>query len=211
LDEAQLQLVELIKSRTSVPIITVLVEGRPRIIRRIVDLSSAIVMMYLPGMEGGQALVDVLFGDYNPSGRLPITYPKYNHHLSTYDYKWTEVKGGNTIDVEFEFGHGLSYTTFSYSDLNVPSKINWDDQIVITLNVRNTGLRQGDHSILLYVSDLYRTITPPQKQIQFSLDRHDLSFIGIDLTRQTEPGLFTVTVGNLSANFTLVGEDQPSS
>ncbi|CAF1192726.1 unnamed protein product [Adineta steineri] len=227
LDEAQLQLVELIKSRTSVPIITVLVEGRPRIIRRIVDLSSAIVMMYLPGMEGGQALVDVLFGDYNPSGRLPITYPKYNHHLSTYDYKWTEVKSGNNIDVEFEFGHGLSYTTFSYSDLNVPSEINWNDQIIITLNVRNTGSRQGDHSILLYVSDLYRTVTPPnkelkgyqklsfapneQKQIQFTLDRHDLSFIGIDLTRQTEPGLFTVTVGNLSANFTLVGEDQPGS
>ncbi|CAF0977862.1 unnamed protein product [Adineta steineri] len=227
LDEAQLQLVEEIKKRTSVPIITVLAEGRPRIIRRIVDLSSAIVMMYLPGMEGGQALVDVLFGDYNPSGRLPITYPKYNHHLSTYDYKWTEVKGGNTIDVEFEFGHGLSYTTFSYSDLNVPSKINWNDQIIITLNVRNTGLRQGDHTILLYVSDLYRTITPPnkelkgyqklsfepneQKQIQFTLDRHDLSFIGIDLTRQTEPGLFTITVGNLSANFTLVGEDQPGS
>ncbi|CAF1467792.1 unnamed protein product [Adineta steineri] len=227
LDEAQLQLVEEIKKRTSVPIITVLAEGRPRIIRRIVDLSSAIVMMYLPGMEGGQALVDVLFGDYNPSGRLPITYPKYNHHLSTYDYKWTEVKGGNAIDVEFEFGHGLSYTTFSYSDLNVPSKINWNDQIIITLTVRNTGSRQGDHSILLYVSDLYRTITPPnkelkgyqklsfgpneQKQIQFTLDRHDLSFIGIDLTRQTEPGLFTVTVGNLSANFTLIGEDQPGS
>ncbi|CAF4395350.1 unnamed protein product, partial [Adineta steineri] len=148
LDEAQLQLVEEIKKRTSVPIITVLVEGRPRIIRRIVDLSSAIVMMYLPGMEGGQALVDVLFGDYNPSGRLPITYPKYNHHLSTYDYKWTEVKSGNNIDVEVEFGHGLSYTTFSYSDLNVPSEINWNDQIIITLNVRNTGSRQGDHSIL---------------------------------------------------------------
>ncbi|CAF4175645.1 unnamed protein product, partial [Adineta steineri] len=122
---------------------------------------------------------------------------------------------------------GLSYTTFSYSDLNVPSKINWNDQIIITLNVRNTGSRQGDHSTLLYVSDLYRTITPPnkelkgytklsfepneQKQIQFTLDRHDLSFIGIDLTRQTEPGLFTVTVGNLSANFTLVGEHQPDS
>ncbi|CAF4140124.1 unnamed protein product, partial [Adineta steineri] len=123
--------------------------------------------------------------------------------------------------------HGLSYTTFSYSDLNVPSKINWNDQIIITLNVRNTGSRQGDHSILLYVSDLYRTVTPPnkelkgyqklsfapneQKQIQFTLDRHDLSFIRIDLTRQTEPGLFTVTVGNLSANFTLVGEDQSGS
>ncbi|UJR37352.1 hypothetical protein I4U23_030060 [Adineta vaga] len=220
LDEAQLQLVEKIRNRTQIPIITVLVEGRPRIIRRIVDLSSAILMMYLPGMEGGQALVDILFGDYNPSGRLPITYPKYNHHLSTYDYKWTEVKIGNSLDVEFEFGHGLSYTTFDYSNLNVPSTMSWDDQLNITLTVRNSGTKTGDHTILLYVSDIYRTVTPPnkelkgytklsfsageQKQIQFTLNRQDLSFIGIDLTRQTETGVFQVAVGSLSANFTLI-------
>jgi beta-glucosidase len=227
LDDAQLRLVEQIRNRTQVPIITVLVEGRPRIIRRIVDQSSAILMMYLPGMEGGQALVDVLFGDYNPSGRLPITYPKYNHRLSTYDYKWCEVQLDNAIDVEFEFGYGLSYTTFDYSNLNVLSTVKWDDQLTITLIVRNSGSRQGDHSVLLYISDLYRSVTPPnkelkgytklslqpneQKQVQFTLNRTDLSFIGIDLTRQTEPGLFTVTVGNLKANFTLLAGDQPAT
>ncbi|CAF1005287.1 unnamed protein product [Rotaria sordida] len=225
LDNAQLQLVEQIRNRTQVPIIIVLVQGRPRIIRRIVDMSSAILTMYLPGMEGGQALVDVLFGDYNPSGRLPITYPKYNHHLSTYDYKWSEADFGNYIDVEFEFGHGLSYTTFDYSNLNVPPTLNWNDQLIITLSVRNSGSRQSDHTVLLYISDLYRSITPPnkelkgytklslqageQKAVQFTLNRHDLSFIGIDLTRQTEPGLFIVTVGNLRANFTLIGGDGP--
>ena len=177
--------------------------------------------------NSGQALVDVLFGDYNPSGRLPITYPKYNHHLSTYDYKWSEIQIENTIDVEFEFGYGLSYTTFDYSNLNVPSTLQWNDQLTITLNVRNNGSRAGDHSVLLYISDLYRTVTPPnkelkgytklslqpneQKQVQFTLNRTDLSFIGIDLTRQTEPGRFTATVGNLKANFTLLADEQPTT
>ena len=162
-------------------------------------------------------------GDYNPSGRLPITYPKYPHLLTTYDYKWTENELGNNIDVEFEFGHGLSYTTFSYSDLKVPLTFNWNEQLNITLNVRNTGLKQGDHTILLFISDLYRSITPPnkelkaytkisldpnqQQQIQFTLDQHDLSFISLNLTRITEPGLFTIIVGNLQANVTLLSED----
>jgi len=178
-------------------------------------------------LNSGQALVDVLFGDYNPSGRLPITYPKYNHRLSTYDYKWCEVQLDNAIDVEFEFGHGLSYTTFVYSNLNVPSTLKWNDQLNITLNVRNNGSRQGDHTVLLFVSDIYRSVTPPnkelkgftklslnpgdQEQVQFTLNQNDLSFIGLNLTRQTEPGLFTVTVGNLQADFTLLAEDLSST
>lgn len=161
-----------------------------------------------------------MLGDYNPSGRLPITYPKYPHLLTTYDYKWSENELGNSIDVEFEFGHGLSYTTFIYSDLKVPLTFNWNEQLNITLNVRNNGSRQGDHTILLFISDLYRSITPPnkelkaytkisldpnqQQQIQFTLNRNDLSFIGLNLTRITESGLFTATVGDLQANFTLL-------
>ena len=168
----------------------------------------------------------MLLGDFNPSGRLPITYPKYNHRLSSYDYKWSEVTQGNTIDVQFEFGHGLSYTTFEYSNLQLPSTLEWDDQLTIQLTVRNSGTRHGDHTILLYVSDLYRTVTPPnkelksytkvsiepkeQRQVQFTLNRTDLSFIGIDLTRQSEPGVFNVTVGNLHASFTLRPRNQSS-
>lgn len=171
-------------------------------------------------MSRGRALVDVLFGDYNPSGRLPITYPRFSHRLTNYDYKWSEIAEGNSVDVEFEFGHGLSYTTFDYSNLSVPLTMNWDDQLTVTLTVRNSGSRAGDHTILLYVSDLYRTITPPnkelkgytklsfqpneQKPVQFQLSRNDLSFIGLDMTRQAEAGLFTVTVGNLQSNFTLL-------
>ena len=147
--------------------------------------------------------------------------------MSTYDYKWTEVEIGNTIDAEFEFGSGLSYTTFDYSNLSVPSIVQWNDRITVTLNIRNNGTRQGDHTVLLYVSDVYRSVTPPnkelkgytklslqageQKEVQFSLGRIDLSFIGIDLSRQTEAGLFTVAVGPLKSNFTLGAADQPVS
>ena len=240
LDDAQLQLVEQLRNRTNKPIITVLVQGRPRIIRRIVDLSSAIILMFLPGMEGfvshlifssmisflfdlrGQALVDVLFGKYNPSGRLPITYPKYNHRLSTYDYKWIENSLDNTIDVEFEFGHGLSYTTFAYSNLTLSpsSSLPWNEQLSITINVKNIGRVSGDHTVLLFVTDAYRSITPPNKElkgyqkltlepdeqrnIQFQLNRTDLSFIGLNNTRQSEPGLFIITIDDLQANFTLL-------
>lgn len=176
----------------------------------------------------GQALVDVLFGKYNPSGRLPITYPKYNHRLSTYDYKWTENSLGNTIDVEFEFGHGLSYTTFAYSNLTLSpdSSLPWNEQLFINLNVKNVGSVLGDHTVLLFVTDAYRSITPPNKElkgyqkltlapdeersIQFQLNRTDLSFIGLNNTRQSEPGLFTVTIGNLQSNFTLLPEKDNS-
>jgi beta-glucosidase len=168
----------------------------------------------------------VLFGKYNPSGRLPITYPKYNHHLSTYDYKWIEISVGNNIDVEFEFGHGLSYTTFAYSNLSLsptPS-LPWNDQLSITLEVRNTGSILGDHTVLLFTTDVYRSITPPnkelkgyykltlmpgeQRKVEFQLNRTDLSFIGLDNTRQTEPGLFTVIIGDLRASFTLLAVDK---
>ena len=176
-----------------------------------------------PVSNSGRALADVLFGDYNPSGRLPITYPKYNQHLTTYDFKWPEINSGNYVDVEFEFGHGLSYTTFDYTNLNVPSILYWDDQLKISLEVRNSGSRQGDHTVLLYVSDDYRSVTPPNKelksytklslspneqtQVQFTLDRTDLSFIGIDLIRRTESGVFTIRVGGLEAKFTLLADN----
>lgn len=157
---------------------------------------------------------------------MPITYPTYNHHLSSYDYKWSEITHGNTIDGQFEFGHGLSYTTFAYSNLQLPCTLEWNDQLTMQLTVRNSGTRQGDHTILLYVSDLYRTVAPPneelktytkvslepkqQSQVQFTLNRTDLSFIGFDLIRQTEPGAFNVTVGNIHATFTLRPRNQSS-
>ena len=188
---------------------------------------SSFILCFSVGIRG-QALVDVLFGKYNPSGRLPITYPKYNHRLSTYDYKWAENSLGNTIDVEFEFGHGLSYATFAYSNLTLSpaSSLPWNEQLFITVAVKNVGSVLGDHTVLLFITDVYRSITPPNKElkgyqkltlapdeerrIQFQLNRTDLSFIGLNNIRQTEPGLFIVTIGNLQANFTLLPEKDNS-
>src|SRR6266446_4266870 len=108
---------------TKKPVILLLTEGRPRIISRIADAANAIVMAYNPGNEGGQAIADILFGDVNPSGKLPITYPRSPNRLFTYDHKVFEGEDGGEGKAmpppQFEFGSGLSYTSFSYSDLRV--------------------------------------------------------------------------------------------
>ncbi len=108
---------------TKKPVILLLTEGRPRIISRIADPANAIVMAYNPSNEGGQAIADVLFGDVNPSGKLPITYPRSANRLFTYDHKVFEGEDGGEGKAmpapQFEFGSGLSYTSFSYSDLRV--------------------------------------------------------------------------------------------
>src|SRR5258708_652625 len=125
------------------PVILVLTEGRPRIINRIVESAKAIVMAYNPSNEGGQAIADILFGDVNPSGRLPITYPPSTELLFTYDHKmfsgedWGEGKA--MAAPQFEFGSGLSYTTFSYSDLHVaPSTASGCQTILLDVAVNNT-------------------------------------------------------------------------
>ena len=107
--------------------VLVLVEGRPRIINRIVDKAGAILMAYNPGNEGGQAVADVLFGDFNPSGKLPFTYPRTPNGLITYDHKAFETEdtafGNMAFTPQFEFGQGLSYTTFGYSDLRLGQRL----------------------------------------------------------------------------------------
>ena len=125
LGEPQLRLAEAIQA-TGKPVVLVLVEGRPRIINRIVDRAGAVLMAYNPGNEGGQAVADVLFGDVNPSGKLPFTYPRTPNGLITYDHKPFETEntafGNMAFKPQFEFGQGLSYTTFAYSDLRLGQK-----------------------------------------------------------------------------------------
>ncbi|MCG8608116.1 glycoside hydrolase family 3 C-terminal domain-containing protein, partial [bacterium] len=113
LPAAQLELIHAIQ-KTDTPVILVLVEGRPRLITPVVKESEAILLAYLPGPEGGQAIADVLFGDYNPCGRLPFTYPRHPNDLVCYDHKPIEMDVSNKLDPLWEFGHGLSYTTFFY-------------------------------------------------------------------------------------------------
>jgi beta-glucosidase len=219
----QLKLAEAIQA-TGKPVILVLVEGRPRIINRLVDKSSAILMAYNPGMEGGQAIADVLFGDFNPSGKLPFTYPRTPNGLITYDHKSFETEdtafGNVAFKPQFEFGEGLSYTNFAYRDLRLSQKeISANGDLTVNVTVTNTGDRAGKEVVQLYVRDLVASLSPAVKRLKrfakvylepgqsrsltFKLSRHDLSFIGSDNKPVAEPGDFDVMVGGLSDRFTL--------
>ena len=214
LDEAQLKLVKAL-AKTDAAIVLVLIEGRPRIIRQIVDDVDAIVMGYLPGQEGGVAISDVIFGDVNPSGKLPFTYPKYVGDFTLYDHKKSEK-----YEPQWPFGHGLSFTTFEYSNLKLGStKISKSDSLKVSVNVRNTGKRAGKEIVQLYLQDVVATVTPSvrrlkrftkvslepgqTKTVTFTLNPEDLSFIGRENKPVIEPGDFKIKIAELTADFTV--------
>ena len=223
LGEPQLKLAEAMIA-TGKPVVLVLVEGRPRIINRIADRVPAIVMAYNPSNEGGTAIADVLFGDVNPSGKLPFTYPRTPNGLINYDHKPFETEntafGNLAFKPQFGFGFGLSYTTFAYKDLRIDKPIITDkDELTINVTVTNTGSRAGKEVVQLYVSDLVASISPPNRRLRrfakvelapnesrtltFKLRRDDLSFIGADNKPVVEPGEFEVKIADLSQRFTL--------
>jgi len=221
--EPQMKLAEALKA-TGKPIVLVLVEGRPRIINRIADNASAILMAYNPSHEGGTAIADVLFGDVNPSGKLPFTYPRTPNGLINYDHKPFETEntafGNMAFNPQFQFGDGLSYTTFTYSDLRLGKQtISMNEELPVSVTVTNSGPRAGKEAVLVYVSDLVASISPPGKRLRrfakislepgksrtltFKLRAEDLSFIGADNKPVVEPGEFDVKIGNLTQRFTL--------
>ncbi len=207
-------------AKTGKPVILVLNEGRPRVFSDIEPLTKGVIDMYLPGSYGGLALADILYGDVNPSGRLPFTYPKYTNLLTTYDYKPCENRAtmngtyfyaaDNTV--QYSFGTGLSYTTFEYSDLTV-NKTHFmpSDDLVFTVNVKNTGKVAGKDAVLLFTSEAVASITPDNRRLRafekielapgetktvtFKVKASDLAFIGMDNKWHLEKGLFTVHVG----------------
>lgn len=219
LPAAQMTLAEeLIK--TGKPVVLVLIEGRPRIIRPIVDDIPAIVMGYLPGPQGSRAIADIIFGDVNPSGKLPFTYPKYPNSLLCYDHKHSESFDQNQFEPQFPFGFGLSYTQFTYSNLMIDKKtLHRGDTLAVRVTVTNSGKIPGKEVVHLFISDLVRSVTPPVRQLRgftkvylqpgqsktvsFQLTQGDLSFIGRDLKRITEPGEFMVMVADLQKKFVL--------
>jgi len=219
LDEAQRTLLHEL-ARTGKPVVTVLVEGRPRVLRNVAEESRAILLAMTPGVEGGRAIAEVLFGEVNPSGKLPFTYPKTPNGFTTYDHKPLEDTHDNPFWREFEFGHGLSYTTFAYSDLKVSAKrMRRGGTLEISVTVRNTGARAGQEVVQLYVSDLYRSVSPPVRELKgfakvalgpgesravsFTLREADLAFVGLDNRWAAEAGAFRVRVANLSDEFVL--------
>jgi beta-glucosidase len=222
LPDAQIRLAQKVLE-SGKPVILVLTEGRPRTIRPIVEGTRAIVMAYNPGNEGGQAIADILVGDVNPSGKLPITYPRYADMLFTYDHKTLEGDEGAAAPLyapQFEFGYGLSYTNYAYSDLQVtvtPPATAGAQKIQVAVTVKNTGDRSGKEVVQLYLNEQAASITPPLKRLKrfakmqlqpgesrrytFELGPEDLSFINAENKRVVEPGLFNVQIGGLKQTF----------
>jgi beta-glucosidase len=223
LPEPQLRLVEAIQA-TGTPVVLVLVEGRPRIVSRVAERACGVVMAYWPGMHGGDAIADVLFGDVNPSGRLPFTYPRHPNHLVTYDHVLTETLGAgmdrrpDAFNPQWEFGHGLSYTTFAYSDLRVDKdELAPGDSLSVEVTVANTGARAGQETVLLFTRQHFASVTPPVRRlrafqkvdlepgasrtIKFRLSTDDLRFTSRDGRPTLEPGTFDVMAGGLKATF----------
>ncbi len=214
------------------PVVLVLNEGRPRLITEIEREMTGIIQTYLPGNFGGDALADILFGKVNPSGRLPYTYPMYANTLVTYDHKPSEnqAKMSGMYDyesdyaVQYPFGFGLSYTTFSYDDLTLnSSEIDASGSIEVSVKVKNTGKMEGKEVVQLFTSDLYASITPDNKRLRgfekvslkpgeertvsFSLTARDVAFVAKSLNWKVEKGEYEVSVGGLKKKFS-ISEDK---
>ena len=219
LPEAQLNYAKKLIA-TGKPVVLVMVEGRPRLITKIFNDVKGALIAFLPGMEGGNAIADVLFGDVNPSGKLPISYPKYPNAIVHYDYKPIENFAENKYDPLLPFGFGLSYTKFSYSNLKLSkTEMTEDDEILVSVDVKNEGSIKGKEAVLMYITDVYGQVSRPNKQLKgfekielnpgetktvtFKINKDHLSFIGINNKRIIEPGEFIVTIGDLKSTFYL--------
>ena len=217
---------ELVKglAKTGKPVVMVLNEGRPRIINDIEPLAKAVVDIMLPGNYGGDALASLISGKENFSGRLPFTYSKYVNSLHTYDYKVSEnvqtmdglYNYDATMDVQWPFGAGLSYTSFEYSGLKSisPVQFNADDMLTFEVTVKNTGSVKGKEAVLMFSSDIIASKVPDVKRLrQFTkvelnpgeskiarleIPAHELAFVGHDGKWRLEKGQFRIACGSES-------------
>ncbi|MDD6438459.1 MAG: glycoside hydrolase family 3 N-terminal domain-containing protein [Prevotella sp.] len=220
LSENQRNLVKALAA-TGKPVVLVLSEGRPRLVNDIEPLAQAVVDIILPGNYGGDALANLLSGEKNFSGRLPITYPRYSAALTNYDYKPCEQVGTMSgaynysadVSVQWPFGYGLSYTTFKYSNLRCDkTQFSADDVLTFQVDVTNTGAREGKESVLLFSSDLVASLTPDNRRLRafdkidlqpgetktvtLPVKASDLAFVGFDNKWILEAGEFRIQVGD---------------
>lgn len=216
-------------AKTGKPIVLILNEGRPRVINDIEPLANAVVDILLPGNYGADALAALLSGMENFSGRLPFTYPKFVNSLHTYDFKVSEKREmidgvynyDAKMDVQWNFGDGLSYTCFSYSGMKADkTHFRKGEDIIISVDVKNIGTRSGMESVLLYSSDLVASMIPDVKRLRafdkitlapgetqtvtFQLKADDLSFASDDGKWHLEPGEFRISIGSESLVITCV-------
>ncbi len=210
------------------PMVVVLMGGRPLVIPWLAEHVPAILEAWLPGTEGGHAVADILFGDYNPSARLPMTFPRsvgqipiyYAHQSTGRPFNPKDKYTTRYIDVSntplYPFGYGLSYTTFAYSSPTLSTRtLGWDDTLTVSVSVKNTGHRSGTEVVQLYVHDLVASMSPAveqlrgfqrvelkpgeSKRVTFRISRGDLAFYHPDSGWEAETGGFEVQVGGSSA------------
>lgn len=224
---------ELVKEiyKTGTPVIVVLINGRPLSINWIRENIPAIIEAWLPGEEGGRAIADVLFGDFNPGGKLPISFPRsvgqvpiyYNHKPSGGRSHWR----GDYVEISskplFPFGYGLSYTSFKYSNLVItPKTVSWDSQVEISVEIQNTGKCPGEEVVQLYINDELAEATRPikelkgfkrvilqpneKKKVKFFLAITQLGFYNRVMKYIVETGVIRVMVGSSSEDIRLKGK-----
>ncbi len=218
---------ELVKavSATGTPTVVVLINGRPLSTRWIAENVPAVVEAWRPGEQGGNAVADVLFGDFNPSGRLAITVPRHVGQLPVYyNHKVTKHTHQHYVDMPvsplYPFGYGLSYTRFQYGGLKVePQRIRPDGEVRVSLEVKNVGDRAGQEVVQLYLRDVLSSVSRPVKElrgfekvglqpgevktVQFRLGFEDLSLLDRNMKRVVEPGQFRVMIGSSSEDVRL--------
>lgn len=224
LSENQRNLVKAL-AQTGKPVILVLNEGRPRLIADIEPLAQGIIDILIPGNMGGDALVNLVSGKSNFSGKMPYTYPKEINSLANYDFKKSEEVGtmegaydyNAKITQQWGFGYGLSYTSYQYSNLKVSqSDFRHGDVIKVSVDVKNTGKVAGKESVLLFSSDLIASMVPDgrrlrafdkielqpgeTKTVTFDLNADDLAFVGYDGKWKLEEGDFKLMIADQSAD-----------
>ncbi len=216
---------------TGKPAALVLVSGRPVDISALVDKTPAVLLAWVPGEEGGKAAASILFGDVNPGGKLPISIPRSAGQVPVfYNYKPSGMRSniyGNYVNEPvtplYPFGHGLSYTSFSYSNLTIdPASVSAGGTVDIRLTVENSGKLSGDEVVQLYIRDEYASLPRPVKELKgfvrvslqpgearmltFHLPVNQLAYYDEDLQLMVEPGKFRVMVGGSSEDIRLQGE-----
>ena len=215
----QMQLLKALKA-TGKPLVVVYIEGRPMDKSWAAQHADALLTAYYPGQEGGTAIADVLFGDYNPAGRLPVSVPANVGQIPVY-YNKKPPMPHDYVEMSarplYAFGYGLSYTTFKYEDLNIEET--GDTQFKVTFNVTNTGDMDGDEVVQLYLHDEFASTAQPMmqlkkfsrifipkgetKQVSFTLEAEDLEIVDQEMNHVVETGDFTVMIGPSSDNIIL--------
>ncbi len=216
LQGSQLALVQALKKAGN-PVIAVLVNGGPIASPGLVENVDGIIEAWEPGLYGGQAVADVLFGEYNPGGKMPISVPQTVGHIQTfYNHMPSAFHRGrffqSTSQPLYEFGYGLSYTTFEYSNLEVPEKMNLTDDLPGKVTVNNTGSIAGDEVVLIYLNDEVSSVTTPVKKlvffkrihlqpgekqdVEFVIENNKFKIYDSKMNYILEPGQFNIILGN---------------